>query len=437
MMEEFEQMSLTEASFEPYRIKNKIRLIELFGGIGAQAKALEILGADFEHYRLVEWAVNSIIGYNAIHIKDFADHSEGMTKEELIAKVRGVSADYNRPLTDDELSKKGEKWLRKVYSSMVATNDLCPDISRCKADDLGIRERERYTYICCYSFPCQDISGAGLGKGYAKGSNTRSGLLWEVERLLNELKATDSLPQILLMENVPQVCGENNLEPWNSWLTALEHLGYCSYPRIINSKDYGIPQNRRRCFMVSLLGDWSYTFPKKVKLRYRIKDFLDKDVGDEYYLSDKLIDCFIRYNKKHEERGNGFRFALKAGGDIANTITTREGNRGTDNFLGNPRGGELLASVDTYNKTITENPELAETIQPRQQVPNHGERLIVADGIPVRDATKKGYSIANDGDCVYISNLKGKRGTVQKGIAQTLRTFPIVGVCVKGKDGKK
>jgi site-specific DNA-cytosine methylase len=119
------------------------------------------------------------------------------------------------------------------------------------------------------------------------------------------------------MENVPQVCGENNLEPWNSWLTALEHLGYCNYPRIINSKDYGIPQNRRRCFMVSLLGDWSYTFPKKVKLRYRIKDFLDKDVGEEYYLSDKLIDCFIRYNKKHEERGNGFRFALKAGGDIA------------------------------------------------------------------------------------------------------------------------
>ena len=86
MMEEFEQMSLTEASFEPYRIKNKIRLIELFGGIGAQAKALEILGADFEHYRLVEWAVNSIIGYNAIHIKDFADHSDGMSKDELIAK---------------------------------------------------------------------------------------------------------------------------------------------------------------------------------------------------------------------------------------------------------------------------------------------------------------------------------------------------------------
>ena len=146
-MEEFEQMSLIEASFEPYRIKNKIRLIELFGGIGAQAKALEILGADFEHYRLVEWAVNSIIGYNAIHIKDFADHSEGMTKEELIAKVRGVSADYNRPLTDDELSKKGEKWLRKVYSSMVATHDICPDISRCKAEDLGIRERELHLHL--------------------------------------------------------------------------------------------------------------------------------------------------------------------------------------------------------------------------------------------------------------------------------------------------
>lgn len=89
--------------------------------------------------------------------------------------------------------------------------------------------------------------------------------------------------------------------------------------------------------------------------------------------------------------------------------------------------------MDEYNKSLNLDPKIAETVQPRSQVPHHGERLIVEDGIPVRDATKKGYSVAHDGDGVYLSNLKGKRGTVQKGMAQTLRTFPIVGVVVKGK----
>ena len=145
-MEEFEQMGLFEATYEPYVIKNKIRLIELFGGIGSQAKALEILGADFEHYRLVEWSTNSIIAYNAIHIKDWSDHSEGLSKEDLLAKLRGVSSDYNKPMTDQEILKRGEPWMRRIYSSMVAEHNLSPDISNVHANDLGIREREVYLH---------------------------------------------------------------------------------------------------------------------------------------------------------------------------------------------------------------------------------------------------------------------------------------------------
>lgn len=96
-----------------------------------------------------------------------------------------------------------------------------------------------------------------------KGSGTRSGLLWEVERLLNE---TENLPQILLMENVPQVISADNIDDFHSWCSFLENKGYKCYTQILNAKDYGVAQNRERCFMVSILGDYNYKFPQPVPL---------------------------------------------------------------------------------------------------------------------------------------------------------------------------
>jgi len=300
-MSEFEQMSLTEATFNHFAVNSKIRLIELFGGIGAQSKALEVLGADFESWRVCEWSAQSIVAYNAIHKKDWADYSVGLSKDEVIAKVKGVSQDYNSPLTDEQLAKKPEDWLRKLYSSMVAIKDYCPDISRLKGQDLNICDREKYAYIMTYSFPCQDLSVAGLRKGMQKDSSTRSGLLWEVERILNELHESGNLPQVLIMENVPQVCNGENLKPWNDWLDALERLGYSNYHKILNAKNYGIPQSRKRCFMVSVLGDYAFTFPDPVRLKFCIKDFLEKGKVDEkYYLSDEIVKGFIAHNEKEE-----------------------------------------------------------------------------------------------------------------------------------------
>lgn len=177
---------------------------------------------------------------------------------------------------------------------MVAIKDLCPDVSRLHAEDLGITERERYCYILTYSFPCQDLSTAGKGKGMSKGSGTRSGLLWEVERILKELKAREQLPHVLVMENVPQVCSEKNAKDWESWLQALETMGYTNYFDVLNAKDYGIPQNRKRCFMVSIQGEYSYSFPKKQKLRYLLKDFIEKKVDEKYYLPDEIVKEFER-----------------------------------------------------------------------------------------------------------------------------------------------
>lgn len=127
-----------------------------------------------------------------------------------------------------------------------------------------------------------------------KGSGTRSGLLWEVERILNECKEKDSLPQVLLMENVPDVIGTKNYEDFMKWYSALENMGYQSYYKVLNAKDYGIPQNRERCFMVSILGDYNYTFPKPIPLKLKLKDMLEEKVDDKYYLSQDKVDKFVK-----------------------------------------------------------------------------------------------------------------------------------------------
>lgn len=195
---------------------------------------------------------------------------------------------------------------------------------------LEITETDKYTYIMTYSFPCQDLSSAGLCKGMEKGSGTRSGLLWEVERLLDEC---EEKPQILLMENVPEVIGANNIKDFSKWLAKLESLGYKCYWKCLNGKEYGIPQNRNRCFMVSVLGDYYYEFPKPIKLEKRLKDILEKDIKKEYYLSEDIIDCFIKHTQESKEKGNGFKFSPTSGDCVGKAITTRAGSRMDDNFI--------------------------------------------------------------------------------------------------------
>lgn len=224
----------------PLKITKPLRLIELFAGIGAQAKALENLGVNFEHYRICEFDKYAVASYNAIHGTEFTTS----------------------------------------------------DITKIHADDLGIVETDKYEYIMTYSFPCTDLSTAGKQKGMSRDSGTRSGLLWEVERLLKETK---ELPQILLMENVPGVLSEKNKKDFLEWCGFLESLGYTSKYKILNAKDYGIPQNRDRVFMISWLGEYYYNFPDKKPLYLMLKDFLERSVDEKYYLSEKNINCILKW----------------------------------------------------------------------------------------------------------------------------------------------
>lgn len=247
-----DQITFNDLTLNPFEVRNKIRLIELFAGVGSQAMALRDIGADFEHYRVVEFDKYAIASYNAIH----------------------------------------------------GTNFPTLDITKVTGQDLGIEDTDKYTYIMTYSFPCQDLSVAGKMRGMTKGAGTRSGLLWEVERLLNE---TENLPQVLLMENVPQVIGTNNRDDFNGWMNFLKKKGYENHVEILNAKDYGVAQNRERCFMVSLLGDYNYKFPKPIPLVKRMKDYLEDKVDEKYYLKSKkakdLIDKLIVNGDLQSRRG--------------------------------------------------------------------------------------------------------------------------------------
>lgn len=199
--------TLFSSVFPDKRITKPIRLIEFFGGVGAQARALENLKVPFEHWRLVEWSDKSSVQYNAIHQKDFTDYSAGKTREEMEERILGVSSDYSSPMSKEQISKKPLPWVKSLYNSAIATNNLF-DITKVKGSDLGICETDEYENILTYSFPCQDLSNAGKMAGLSKGGSTRSGMLWQVERILDELKESGSpLPQTLVMENVPGLIG--------------------------------------------------------------------------------------------------------------------------------------------------------------------------------------------------------------------------------------
>ena len=316
------QQTIFDELYPKYKITKKIKLIEMFGGYGSQNFSLKYINANYEHHKLCEWAVKSIQAYKDAHCKDdTTDYSKDLTPEEIKEYLfnKGISSNYNEPMTKEQINRLSEKQVRTIYNNIIATHNLV-NVQQVTAKDLEINDKEHYDYIFCYSFPCQDLSVAGKRAGMSD-TNTRSGMLWEIERILTECKEKDCLPQILLMENVIQVHDTTNVKDFNKYQLRLEELGYKNYFQDLIATDYGIPQTRNRCFMVSILGDYNYTFPEPIPLNLRLKDFLEDEVDEKYYLSEKMKKYLYSDDDKYKVNTK----SLIINREIACTKTTREG----------------------------------------------------------------------------------------------------------------
>jgi DNA (cytosine-5)-methyltransferase 1 len=260
---------------------NKIRVIELFAGYGSQHLALKRLKRDYPEFEyevvaFCEIDENAIKAYHALH--------------------------------GDHIPNLGD--ITQVNPSDVPDCDLMT-----------------------WSFPCQSISSAGLQHGLAEGSGTRSSLCWNAMRIFEAKR-----PKYLLMENVSALVSDKFIGDFNLLQSSLQKIGYTNFTQLMNAKDYGVPQNRLRVFMVSVLDcQQAYYFPKPFPLERRLKDVLETNVPDRYYLSQERLAGLKLSNEKEKEAGRGFEFAPKSADSVGdNAVCTNAGGRKTDNFLQEP-----------------------------------------------------------------------------------------------------
>lgn len=280
-----------------------LRVFEAFSGYGSQSMALKRLGVDYEVIGISEIDKYALQAYMAVH---------------------GETPNYG-------------------------------DIS--KIDWTAVPDFDFLTY----SFPCTDISSAGLQKGLEEGSGTRSSLLWECKKAIEAKK-----PKYLLMENVKALTYKKFKPYLDKWLDYLKDLGYTNFAKILNAKNYGVPQNRERIFVVSVLGEAEYSFPEGFELEKRLKDVFETKIEESFYLSKKAIDGFNKHRERMKERGNGFGWEPTDGNCISSSVLTTAGCRPDDNYIkekyGNKRvqsivesgkiSGDKVEFIDAYNQQV-------------------------------------------------------------------------------------
>ena len=351
-----------------------MRVLELFGGIGACTTALRRIGVDVEVADYVEIDKYAVASYNAINGTNFEPQ------------------------------------------------DICTWDKNIEVD------------LIMHGSPCQDFSVAGKQAGGDVGSGTRSSLMYETIRIVGKLR-----PKYVVWENVKNLLSAKHRHNFDAYLETMKALGYTNYYQVLNAKDYGIPQNRERVFTISILGNKQFEFPQveecknkvinplKGKTKYgwhfeqavydenglsrslkagggsgnipkvikefefpckstltlRLKDLLEDEVDEKYYLSQRMIDFFYKNEQVQKEKGNGFRFGVTDGNVIAKAVTTRAGGRMDDNFIKCQQVGTLDMKGHDCLKRVYSDEGLSPTLtdmqggnrQPKTMINNRIRKL--------------------------------------------------------------
>lgn len=281
--------------------------------------------------------------------------------------------------------------------------------------------------LLTWGFPCQDISLAGRMKGIKEGE-TRSGLYFEGYRILKEKR-----PAYSIIENVKNLTSKRFKNEFETILRDLSELGYTNYWKVLNAKDYGIPQNRERVFIISVRNDIAksgFCFPTKIPLKWKLKDFLECNVDEKYYLSEKAIGRLIRKsNRLIRDMKNPMVSSC-----IVSTYYKSDG-----------RNSQYISE----NINIKENARIYDKNNQGKQTSNNSLNKLTLENknpfVLIKEGTKIGYSKAKIGDSInisYPSNIK-KRGRVGKEISQAILTYPTMAtlekikpICINNKGNK-
>lgn len=274
-----------------------------------------------------------------------------------------------------------------------------------------------------YSFPCQDLSKAGKQRGFNKGSGTRSSLLWECQRAIEE-----KTPKYLVMENVSDLVSKKFVGMYNEWMRYLQSMGYRSYSAVLNAKNYGIPQNRARVYCVSILGDGdAYYFPDKMPLKKRLIDMLEDNVDESYYLSKEKLENFIFNCEDSSEkavlgwtRDNQGNIVNRHPVSIANCITSNKRDN-TQNFVFDPTIqflGDLNPNSKFGNHAKQQNIVIGvDGISMCLTAQHAKHEFKIAEPLRIHQATEQGYTEVYPGGVFDASypNSTTRRGRVQDG----------------------
>ncbi len=285
------------------------RVIETFSGIGAQAKALERMGIKYEIVNTCDWDINAIIAYCRIH-KGEIDISicKDKTDEEIESFLRNttLSLDGKKPITEYAFNRLTPEFRRLLYAAIKQTNNFV-SITDVHGSDIC-----EGADLLTYSFPCQDLSLCGCWhgnkSGIARDAHNRSGMLWEVERILKEMHlANRQLPKFLVMENVTNILSATHKRDFDDWKNTLVSMGYVNHIYRLNAKNFGVPQKRERAYMISVLcgGD---SAKEELISKYFAENNLEEDLiarryrSRKFYLRDVLR---LDYRKKiYREEAN-------------------------------------------------------------------------------------------------------------------------------------
>lgn len=374
-----------------------MKILELFGGIGACSKALERIGVDYEIADYVEIDKYAVKSFNAMHGTNF--EPQDVTK-----------------------------WDKDIKVDLIM-----------------------------HGSPCQDFSVAGKNAGGDKNSGTRSSLMYETLRIVEKLK-----PKYVIWENVKNLLSKKHRHNFDAYIDAMAELGYVSKYQILNAKDYGVPQNRERVFTIScrhdgdsqIMGSFlaQFNFPEPIPLEHRLKDILEDNVDERYYLSDEQTskiklsklnqstDKCVRvgglYDKEKSRHQAG---SVYDPNGVCATLSTMQGGNQEPIIVASRGRGEnneqqlepnftgatnTLTSVQKDN-LVAEPRDICKTVRTggRGSLDRHSWD-IVSEPIKIKTANIKGYDEASDGDAIDLQypDSKTRRGRVGHGVSKTLMT---------------